>query len=71
MIGQEDTKAKFIEIMGRCDMSVRDLATIAQYSPKYVHKLIYTKLVPATRWMRVVVYVVGILDKKKNNKGKV
>jgi len=46
-------------------MSVRDLAELAQYSPKYVHKLIYTKLVPATRWMRVVVGIVAILDKNR------
>lgn len=61
----QDTKVKFIEIMGRCNMSVRDLAELAQYSPKYVHKLIYTKLVPATRWMRVVVGIVAILDKNR------
>jgi len=60
----QDTKALFREIMGRCDMSVRDLAELANYSPNYVHKLIYTKLLPATRWMRVV-GIVAILEKKQ------
>jgi hypothetical protein len=67
----QDTKAKFREIMGRCDMSVRDLAELAQYSPKYVHKIIYTKSLPAPRWMRIVVGVVNILEKSKKNKEKV
>ena len=62
---EQDTKARFRDIMGRCGMSVRDLAELAQYSPNYVHKIIYTKLLPAPRWMRIVVGVVNILDKNR------
>ena len=66
----QDTKAKFIQIMKRCNMTVGELAQTAKYSPNYVHNLIYDKKGNAPRWMVIVVWIVGRLDTLKKDSAK-